>query len=40
MNNAIDLLEPASSDVFATELLFVDDSSLEFVGGGVITNTL
>lgn len=26
--------------VDAQELLFIDDSSLEFVGGGTITNTL
>jgi hypothetical protein len=29
-----------STTVVPTELIFIEDSSLEFVGGGTITNTL
>ncbi len=40
MNNTIDLLDNVSSDFVAAELMFVEDDTLEFVGGGAITNTL
>lgn len=33
-------LESANVDTFTVEFVFVDDMSLEFVGGGAITNTL
>jgi hypothetical protein len=33
-------IEFSLSDVAATELMFIEDSSLELVGGGTITNTL
>ncbi len=40
MNSAAQALEDVTVDTNSADLMFIEDSSLEFVGGGTITNTL
>lgn len=40
MNSAATALFSLEAEESTTDLLFLEESSLEFVGGGTITNTL